>query len=388
MQSFYVVRRQAGFVVAIAALLLALVVPALALAAEVTTRSIELSSASKGATGVSYKVTFTPTSAAGAVVVDFCTESPSIGAACTAPVGLDVSGATIAESGYTPNTAGAADDTNTVVVGATLTGGTPATFTLGGLTGVTNPTDAGTIFARIVTYDTVANAGDYVSTEANSADANRVDSGSVAISIKDSIAVSGAVHESLTFCVSGTTIAANCVGAATPVLELGTGVGALKALSAGEVSTGDLFTQISTNAVSGAVVNLKSDALACGGLVNSSKPDGCYITPASDPLLDFTAGNARFGVKVLTDTDPSGVTPSGAFQVAAGAQYNGTAYFLNYVDGDATGITSVFGDPILDTASAPVSNKNKKLTFGASVSNTTPAGKYSANLSLIATGKF
>jgi hypothetical protein len=29
-----------------------------------------------------------------------------------------------------------------------------------------------------------------------------------------------------------------------------------------------------------------------------------------------------------------------------------------------------------------------KITFGASIANDTPAGKYSADLSLIATGKF
>lgn len=389
MSSLYVVRRQVGFVVAIAALLLALVVPALASAAEVTTRSISLSSASKGATDVSYSVAFTPQNTAGAVVIDFCSDSPSIGATCTTPAGFSAASASIAEADdedFTIYTTGSADDANTVVIASEMNGGTPVSFTL---EGITNPSAAGSIFARIVTYDTSENAGSYVSNESNATDTDRVDTGSVAIAIRDTIAVSGAVHESLTFCVSGATIAADCDGAATPVLELGEGEGALKALSASAVSTGDLFTQISTNAASGAVVNLKSDSLECGGLINSSKP-GCFIGPALDFEEDFLKGSALFGVKVASDSDPTGegVVSDGTFQVATGANYNSTAFFLNYVEGDQTGVTSVFGDPILDTGNEPASNKNMKLTFGASVSNTTPAGKYAANLSLIATGKF
>lgn len=387
MQSFYVVRRQAGFVVAIAALLLALVVPALASAAEVTARSITLSSASKGAEDVSYKVQFTPAANAGAVLIDFC-DGPSIGATCNAPVGLDVTSAEIA-SGFTI-VAGAEDDAtdaNTLVASGTLTAGTPVTITIDD---IDNPDAEGTIYARIVTYDTSVNALGYVSTESNATDTNRVDTGSVAIAIHDTIAVSGAVNESLTFCVSSKDIDVNCTldEDSAPTLELGAGSGATKALSSGELSTGDLYAQISTNAVSGAIVNLKSSALDCGGLINSSNIDECFITPS--PLVDgLAAGKAMFGVIVNASTDPNnGEDSDGAFQVATGASYNDTNYFMNYVDENASGVTSVFGDPFLDTDGAPASNKNMKLTFGASISNSTPAGKYSTDLSLIATGKF
>jgi hypothetical protein len=61
---------------------------------------------------------------------------------------------------------------------------------------------------------------------------------------------------------------------------------------------------------------------------------------------------------------------------------------MGYVSGDATGVTSTYGDPILDTAGAPVNNMGMPLTFGASAANDTAAGLYSADLSLIATGKF
>lgn len=379
MKSFYVVRRQAGFVVAIAALLLALVVPALASAAEVTTRSIELSSASKSAEGVSYTVKFTTGEAsanADAFVVDFC-DSPSIGAACTPPAGMNAASATSSTAGYTVN--GTESSASLLVVEATapIAASTAVTVTL---EGITNPSTANeTIYARILTFDTDANAAAYVSTTPGT---GVIDTGAVAIAIHDTISVSGAVNESLTFCVSSKTISANCTlqSESDPTLELGEGTGATKALSSGFVSTGNLYAQISTNAVSGATVNLKSSAADCGGLINSSNPDDCFILPALN-AGGISAGQAKFGVTVATDaTDANGTLQ------AAGA-YNASTYTLNYVDGNE-GITSVFGDPILDTAGAPASNKNATLTFGASIANNTPAGKYSTDLSLIATGKF
>ena len=70
------------------------------------------------------------------------------------------------------------------------------------------------------------------------------------------------------------------------------------------------------------------------------------------------------------------------------AGYSNATYALNWLIGDATGVTSTYGDPFLNTASKPANNQNMTLTFGASVTNDTPAGLYSADLSLIATGKF
>src|SRR5690606_27959110 len=131
---------------------------------------------------------------------------------------------------------------------------------------------------------------------------------------------------------------------------------------------------------------LKSDAAGCGGLINSSKKDDCFIGPVTSALsATFDAGDALFGLKVVADADPdSGSKSSGVFQIRPLSGYNDTTYLLNYDDEEESGVTSVFGDPILDTNGAPASNKNKKLTFGASISNDTPAGKYSANMSLIA----
>lgn len=360
---------------AVAALMMAFL-PVLAAAAQVTTRSIELSSTSKAATGVSYTVNFTAPGAAGAFVVDFCSNSPVIGASCTAPGGMSAASAASTTSGFTDVTGSA----SRVVVAGTINASDNVSVVL---TGITNPSAAGTIYARIVTYDTKAHALAYASDDLGT---GNVDEGGVAISITDTVAVSGAVMESLTFCASKKTIDANCTNTDAPVLKLGETVGDVVALVPTAVSTGVINTQISTNAASGAVVRLKSGATNCGGMLRAGAPSACNIAPALQ--TGIAAGDAKFGVKTATATDTPAVGANGAYQPVAASGYNNTTYALNYVSGDATGVTSIFGDPFLDTNNAPANNKNMALTFGASASNSTPAGTYSADISLIATGKF
>ena len=100
------------------------------------------------------------------------------------------------------------------------------------------------------------------------------------------------------------------------------------------------------------------------------------------------AGDAKFGVKLGTAFATSGVTDANGTIQAASATYDTTNYRLNGVANNNTGVTSTYGDAFLNTNDLPVNNQNMTLTFGAQVNNNTPAGLYSADLSLIATGKF
>src|SRR5690349_17809747 len=97
MRSFRVfnqqMRRMGVLVALLAATVMPAMVPALVNAATVTERSIQLSSTSKAATGVTYKVTFKPVVAADAFVIDFCNDTPIVGQACTAPTGMSVASA-------------------------------------------------------------------------------------------------------------------------------------------------------------------------------------------------------------------------------------------------------------------------------------------------------
>ena len=356
--------------------------PALASADQVASRSIALSSSSKAATNVTYQVNFTSVGSAGAFVVDFCSDSPIIGQTCTAPTGFSASSAASTTSGFTDVSA---LDANTIVVTGTIGAATAISVDV---TGITNPTNAGPLYARIVTYDTDVHADAY---QSDNLGTGNVDDGGVAISITDSVGVSAAVLETMTFCVSGASggtnpITAGCTGTlVAPTLTLGETVGSTKALTSSAVSTGDIYTQISTNAAGGAVVSLKS-GVPCGGMKRVGAAV-CDIAPALQ--TDIAAGQAKFGVVANADSaTDTALSANGTFQIVPASGYDGSAYALNYVSGDATGVTSVYGDPILNTNGTQPSNRNMKLTFGASITNNTPAGLYSADLSLVATGTF
>lgn len=356
--------------------------------------TIALSSAATSAKDVTYDVSFTPSADAGAFVIDFCSNSPVFGDTCTDPTtdGFSVTGAASATTNFTDVTGSG----HQIVVAGSMTKSTAVDVVV---TGITNPDTAGPLYARIATFDTKTNAQAYTSSDTVTSDTGYAGQTSVVLSIQNAVHVSGQVLETMTFCVAGDgTAGANPIGVScagtlpAPTVKLGEGTPA--ALSSTAISSGSIWTQISTNAVGGAVVSLKSSTAGCGGLVRAGAPGSCDIKPVTAPAtVPLTAGSALFGVKTSTavDTTVDSYTGSmGTFEPASGSVYGNTDYALGYdtSGNDTSGITSTYGDKFLDTAGTVVDNQNMRLTFGASVSNLTPAGRYSADISLIATGKF
>jgi len=384
MNSFSILKsRQLGLFAAAGALLLALILPSIVSAAQLTERSVALSSSSVNAQDVTYEVKFIADSNAEAVVIDFCSNTPLVGETCALPAGFSVTGA---DNGTTID----APVANRVVVTQSITAGPTATTVT--LDGVNNPTVVNPIYARIVTYETALSAASHDPSETFSEDANRVDEGGAAISITNTIGVSGAVLESLTFCVAGNdNIGASCLpidteeGLKAPTVKLGQQTGDVFALVPGEVSEGSIYTQLSTNAAKGAVVSLKSSTIGCGGLMRfgADPVEDCDIKPAGAGTV--TGAEAKFGVKTSTAT---GIQDNSSGTLLPSAGYSNSVFALNWTIGDNAGVTSTYGDPFLNTNSLPAYNQKMTLTFGASVTNETPAGLYSADLSLIATGKF
>lgn len=378
MRSFRIFNRRAGALFAAVGLAFATLVPAMVSAATVTERSVELSSSTKS-NASDYKVSFkAATDGTGAAVVDFCT-TPNIGSACTTPTDFAIGTLTSPTSGYTVTKL----DTNTAKVEKTVAAneGDALTFEL---SGITNPSVKGTIYARIVTYTdgTGTNFGYTAADDLDNGGGSKkhLDDGSVAISITDGFDVSGRVLETMVFCASGAALSAtDCSDATAPSVTLGSG-GILDTT----LSEGTVYTLVSTNAASGAVVNLKSNTIGCGGLSRvgaDTFANGCGITPLTGTAGPINTGDAKFGVKLSTPTATTG-------QVNVESGYSTSNYFMNWVSGDATGVTSPYGDPIYNTNSAPINVGKTNLTFGANISNVTPAGNYSASMSLIATGKF
>ena len=382
--------RQAGRMVVAVALLAATIVssflPALAWAAQLTDRSIELSDSTTGKAGVSYNIKFDQATNAGAVVVQFCTNTPLIGEFCDAPGGMVVTGAT-AGTGVTAISSATGSTIKLTKSGATedLT-----------ITGIQNPSAAGTVYARVLTYVDATAAEDYVVDDDSSVLGTPTDQGGIAISFTNAVEVSGAVLESLTFCTSGAALTDAdtdnnwCESATAPTLTLGHNVGdGVIALTSTARDTASVYTQLSTNASKGAVVRLKSNAI-CGGLIrdgdaSQTASTACTDIPAAGTGGGVTAGTPGFGV--IVETADLGTSPSTNKLVAASG-YNDTNYRLNWVSGNATGVSSTYGDEVLNTGDLPVTDQGATLTFGASIGNGTAAGKYRATLSLIATGKF
>lgn len=378
-------RRAVNMTLALA-MLLGIIAPALSpvgvSAGLMTSRKIVMSSSAISATDVDYELTFTPetSAASGVVIIEFCDDSPIIGQACGAPTGFDASAAS------TPS--GVTDlSPTTLKVAQALVAATPVTLTFDN---IVNPSYLTTInagegfYARVYTYADATAANGY--TDADTL-GTYLDAGGIALAITNPIQVSAAVRETMTFCVSKVDPTQNCTGTTTPSLVLGHGTP--EALDASATDTAQAFTQISTNASGGAVVNMKIDN-ECGGLERQGGTNNvCEIGPQVTSSVLAPGAAAKFGLNVGAATNPVGatVTPSG--DTTAQAPYStGSQYGMDWVSGNATGVGSSYGDTIFTTGGAPVNNKNTPLTFAASVTSTTPAGLYKAVLNLVATGTY
>lgn len=378
MKSLRIFNRRAGSVFAAAALVLATTVPAMVSAATVTSRSIAMSSSVKDTASVNYTVKFKGESATsiGAFVVDFCTTA-AVGTACVVPDGFSTNGI-----GTTGDDTVAAINSNggvKVTLDTPVTTGNEVNVVL---TGIHNPEDAGVFYARIVSYEDGTTNYHYTSPTSLG---THLDDGGVALYATDGFGVNGRVAETMVFCAGGSTsvITSGCTGTITaPNISLGTnGV-----LDSTAVSTGVVKTQISTNAVGGAVVYLKSDAAGCGGLLregSGTAAQRCGIAPKATTPGAITAGQSLFGLKLGNLGGASSTTTA-----VEPSSYDTSNYFMNWVSGDASGVTGPYGDAIYNTSSAPVSDGTADLTFGASISALTPAGNYKAQFNLIATGTF
>ncbi|MEO6513787.1 MAG: hypothetical protein ABIR37_03795 [Candidatus Saccharimonadales bacterium] len=427
-------RRKAYAIVAVvvaATTGLSALAPQFAAAGQATERMVELSDSTPNATGVTYQVSFKPTSTAniGGIVIDFCADSPIIGnTSCTYPSSFDLGAATPTFTGPTgfSTSTGSWGSTNSLTGAATnkqvliLTNATPQTptgtstpitFTITGVTnpGLTGPT-YGTFFARIATFNTEANttAGYTAPTTttrgATTSTTGLLDYGGAAMNVVTQISITAKVQESLTFCASGVDISGagvgtdiSCTQATAPVIEIGHG-GPPLTLDSTATDRSTIFTQLSTNASSGAIVRMKATNSCANGGLSSTGGAACNIPGLNNAAASaITTGTANFGLYVSSSATTTGVasssgtvTPDGNYH--DGAHTNeGTGDLFYGMDTETTTDTSTvlttYGDPVMACV-APVSQINNHLVFGATASLTTQAGIYTANEILIATGTF
>ena len=260
--------------------------------------------------------------------------------------------------------------------------------------GVSKP--VGTFYGRMYTYADSTFGSTSTAYTSPTVLGNYMDYGGIALSTNQIITITARVQEQLTFCVSGaapatwttTSDCSDAQAAVAPALILGHGA-PTAILDNSATDTGTVYSQISTNALFGAAVAMRNSNTTCGGLsadggVTCGIPaaNGGANTPAA-----ITPGTAAFGMSVTNGTLGTG----GIGTVTADANYNdGTATHYGMdteTVADPGAVTGTFGDRVIYTNS-PCYRINNAYTFAATASLTTPAGIYTANMDLIATGTF
>ena len=375
---------------------------------------------------VTYTVGFTTDAVGdynvGGVVVEFCSNSPIIGLACTAPAGfsLDPTGAFDPGSGTDStnlaiaNQSGITDfvidtansDDNTLVLtrtAASVTAGTAIEFDLGSTAaddGIYNPTAEGTFYARILTYTTTAAAQGYTSTVPGAFE----DDGGVAMAIANQLTITARVQEVLQFCV-GTTDA----GASSDCTDIsGTDIdlGVVDSNSVQTSATDAGLAMIRTNAANGAVVYYKAEqdtssgqlkiaGQACSGVTitdpcfNSAIGTGTAAAPVSNTIVN---GTEEFGMTVTAvDTSNGGATTN----LTRDAAYDGNGA----ANGSCTAADAGSDEECwawadagsfdqLASSSTVLDDEMLEIAFAATAAPTTPTGLYTVTANFVATSTF
>jgi hypothetical protein len=335
------------------------------------------------------------------VVVDFCagTGTPILEEpACDAPTGFTVGATPTIDTtdyvvgasttlglgaGWTAtsiNSGQTFEMTNST--GTALTAGTTYTFAI---SGITNPSTKGTFYARFLSY-TSSTVG--ISTYAHDSTGTYQDYGGFALSTTDIVSVTAKVQETLTFCVSGLYSGAappNCGATSAPAIALGHGDN--NTLGPDIIDQQPIFSIASTNALNGLTIRMRS-ANSCGGL---SRDGGatCPIPPVGSGASTWsvmTAGTAAFGMYCHDGSNGTGTLNCDNNYIDRGGSADPNTFGMD-TSSVGDNVTSTYGD-IVARSTAPVSEMRNQYDFGATASNTTPAGIYSTNLAMIATGSF
>jgi hypothetical protein len=356
----------------LSALVIQAVMPIMASAAQITTRSLTLQAGatdggSKPGGVVNHLFDFTvPTTGnVGSIKFEYCTLAAG---ACTTPTGLNTTSATLgSQSGATGftivnTTNGAPYITRTA---ASVSG--PAALSHQ-LQSVTNPTavNGETFYVRITTYDAAALGG------------STVDSGTVAAATNRGIDLSGTMPESLVFCAGATVSATLSVPDCSTVT---TGAVAFNQLfSPTDTATATSQMAASTNAGSGYAITVNGPTLTSGS--NTVTGMGASTTSVH--------GVSQFGLNLKLNTTATST-------VAVGAEVDVASNGTNYRGQATTGYNTVdnfkftSGDVVADSANGGAGGSDAQIftvSYIVNVPGSQPAGTYTTTLTYICTPTF
>lgn len=369
---------------------------------QVLNRSITLSSSEANASGVTYKVQFNVASAyAGdtfkGMIVEFCNAtggSPIVtDSNCAAPdAPFSTAAVDIVEGTGLTNgewTASPIESNQTVqltnAIGETLLADAIVSFEL---TGIVNPGNVGTFYARVITYNSVTGDIEEANYEPGTeGSTNAIDYGGFALSTADSLTVTAKVQESLLFCLWTNAAGTNCadVNATGTDVVLGDTNGVLSNYETPytSASTGTSPTLgIASNAQGGVTVRIKGGNL-CRTTVNCTDgDDGNIIEP-------ITTSGTMLSVADSTSSavEQFGLRVSALDGTTATAPFNGAASNHGFDTNSTNGTLSPYGATLVST-SGPTDEVNPELEFMAKAATTTEAGIYTTSINLIATGLY
>lgn len=391
--------------------LLPLAVSRPASAAQITSRSLTLSSGVPSATGVTYTFGFSLPTSGSVQGLKFQACTVAVGT-CGTVTGLSFSSATFSSQSFTNATNFAVDGTGAGNCTASATvlcaKRTQVTAETGAKTiafgGITNPSTANTaFFVRITTFSDTAYA-------------TAVDTGTTASAVVQTLTVNAAVAEILNFCVGATavndattSVATDCTGVTGTSVNLGTLDPTSVNITPVSTNGGDsnnAVAMIRTNASGGATVyydavqqagtnhkgTLRISGATCSASVVST--DQC-INAASSSQTVFNAGTEDFGMTVAgvncgSTSSYTCVYSSGSNNLQQSTNYVGgsssTSYGASATKGfawDETGTPESIASSTGSTTKV-IDDEALIIKFAATPSITTPFGAYTAQSDFIA----
>lgn len=318
-------------------------------AAELESRTLELSDSTPGKTGVTYSASFQIATVAtlGSVEFEFCSNSTFPTDVCVAPTGLDASHAVFEQESGISGFAISSENANEIVISrppAPMTA-VPANVIF---SNITNPSSGGSYYLRVLTFPTNDASGPYT------------DNGGMAFSINVPIDIHVQVPPYLYFCTGNTISGTDCTTASGDFVELGQFLPT-------RTSSGQSQMVVATNAQTGYSITATGNTLTSG---NNTIPPLSVDSPSQ-------IGISQFGINLRANTNPTiGEDPSGPGSGAPTINYNQPNLY-RYVNGDVIATNTTVED-----------GRKYTVSYVTDISNSQPAGIYAGTFTYVAMGNF
>lgn len=317
-------------------------------AAKLFNRSVEISDSEPGAIASHiFRFGIVSTDAIGSIQFEYCDNDPFVGTACTAPSGLDVSGATLdSQTGEVGFSIHPATTANKLILSRTPVATTPQTVSYG-LSNIVNP--AAPVHSTYVRIST------HISADASGLPS---DEGSVVFATASGLAVDGFVPPYITFC-AGVTVALDCSSASGTKLNFG------------ELVTTD--TKFMTSQFAGATNDESGYIVSVAGTTMTS---GNNTIPALQNPSPSSLGVSQFGINLRANSLPAvGVDPVGSGSTVPAADYNSPNQFK-------------FANETLASSTNSTDFNRFTVSYILNIADGQPAGVYSTTLTFIAFASF